>query len=118
MAFLVFAGVSTGAWGAEALKDEQRSGKHLISLKRLEAAIADKLEEVEKVTVLFVRPNVLLDFDMSIVASDGQNYRFFDCLLGSRGVVFACFNPEVELDEIPLDIKELAPAKKRFRVRK
>ena len=122
-AFFLFVGALSGARGAERLKDEYKVREHVVSLKRLEKVMADKLEGVEKVTVLSVEeyPPLLILFDMSIVTSDGQEYQFSDCFLYEHSKsIFSCKSDKATLDEIEFDFAELAPtaSKKRFRVKK
>ena len=115
----------TGAPGEERLKAEYQVWEHTVSLERLEAVIADKLEEVEKVTVLSVNEEIKAEtfilFDMEITTSNGQKYHFSPCILDAylKSIV-GCQSDKATLDEIEIDFAELAPtaAPRRFRLRK
>ena len=110
----------TTASGGEVL-EEYRIGKHTVSTKRLEKAIADRLEEVEKVTILSVKDlelQTMLLFGMSVVASDKQEYKFSTCMLDVLSKTILCEKAEdAVLDEIEIDFEELSP-QRRFKRRK
>ena len=109
----------------EPRKDEYQLSGYTVSLERLEAVIADKLEEVEKVTVLSVDDEIkgrtFILFDMEITTSGGQKYHFSPCALDVYlKSIFGCQSDKATLDEIEIDFAELAPtgSPKRFRLRK
>ena len=114
--------LATGAAGEERLKDEYQVWEHTVSLERLEAMIADKLEDVKKVKVLSVKEySMAILFDMNITTSDGEEYQFSKCALdeGSKSI-YGCQSDKATLDEIEFDFEELAPtgSPRRFRLRK
>ena len=117
--------LATGAAGEERLKDEYQVWEHTVSLERLEAVIADKLEDVEKVTVVSVddeiRGRTFILFDMEITTSGGRKYHFSSCTLDAYiKSIYTCQSDKATLDEIEIDFAELAPtaSPRRFRLRK
>ena len=112
----------TAVPGEDRLKDNYQVWEHTVSLERLEAVIADKLEDVKKVKIMSVEElETLIFFDMDITTSDGQKYHFLSCALYAYfRAVRHCQSDKATLDDIEIDFVELAPtaSPRRFRLRK